>query len=802
MGLSIRRNHSPFCESTGPIVREGFVATRIRALQELEAKALLGNRSHSPMVPCPPKNGRIDETQRQYRPDTAVKPTVNVDASGCDFVKNTCEAVVLEDYEGRIGAMQSHGKRSVAASPSSNTSSHKRPIHTLQPEELLTASLELTSKGDILVDLKPSSDNLEQDEPQLQFARHTSTVHNPVRRFLERRDTETAMPDVHTLRNSVAPKHDAPLPSSPEGLMTREHHGILGPRPISVTLADASSISNSLRTEKLHGEKYGLKGRYTLPEKYLRQSVADQLGDLVESSWVEGDIESNIDTKQYACQNVATPICLADNKTDHRSPSSFDKSPPPDPSSGTASFTESENAARSKSGGHSEDHFSQHDKQIYMPPLHQEAILERQMARHMSHRGPMPPSFERSSSEGECSYFKNYTSSPAETRRAWSMRYPNHLRRSNSEVIELDHITKIETAVNQSREEDKDSKRRSTSDCVNLKAGNGHAVPEEDRPALASKPSRSGFAGLPSNRPSSRPSSRVKKYWPTHFLGDGQPMPEDSKEGKVTSTSNSQGADNIQQESRISPTELAEAVCTVPVSREGSYDGRANELNIVKRTGSMLKDYRSREEHDVPLPHSTDPLLTETEQQRGERKQTPSKSFPTSPRHNIGSGAILQSPEHWSPTDAKSVSGRSQTSSSAKAIEVPTRRSSKRAPTSPSKSASLVSATSSNTLSYQREQSSSKPQRSHFYSPRSNSPISINVRGTRVPSHEPSDSTKAERRRVPSADSLQQHSSKGLAQRRLRGSGREIKKIQVIITFDGADDLVIEAVAGDTVQRH
>ena len=50
---SIVRNHSPYCESTGPIVQEGFVAARVRALQGFSDQAQTLHRSHTPITPCP-----------------------------------------------------------------------------------------------------------------------------------------------------------------------------------------------------------------------------------------------------------------------------------------------------------------------------------------------------------------------------------------------------------------------------------------------------------------------------------------------------------------------------------------------------------------------------------------------------------------------------------------------------------------------------------------------------------------------------------------------------------------------------
>ena len=49
---SIVRDHSPYCEATGPIVHEGFVAARVRAIQE-KHDGTHQKMSHSPMTPCP-----------------------------------------------------------------------------------------------------------------------------------------------------------------------------------------------------------------------------------------------------------------------------------------------------------------------------------------------------------------------------------------------------------------------------------------------------------------------------------------------------------------------------------------------------------------------------------------------------------------------------------------------------------------------------------------------------------------------------------------------------------------------------
>lgn len=47
------RSHSTYCEATGPIVDEGFVAARIRDLQRVYHQKRMSTQSHSPMSPCP-----------------------------------------------------------------------------------------------------------------------------------------------------------------------------------------------------------------------------------------------------------------------------------------------------------------------------------------------------------------------------------------------------------------------------------------------------------------------------------------------------------------------------------------------------------------------------------------------------------------------------------------------------------------------------------------------------------------------------------------------------------------------------
>ena len=68
---SIVRNHSPYSESTGPIVQDGFVAARVRALQGFSDQTQNVTRSPYPVTPCPLQ---IYRSRNPTGPSFAFKP--------------------------------------------------------------------------------------------------------------------------------------------------------------------------------------------------------------------------------------------------------------------------------------------------------------------------------------------------------------------------------------------------------------------------------------------------------------------------------------------------------------------------------------------------------------------------------------------------------------------------------------------------------------------------------------------------------------------------------------------------------
>lgn len=86
LGTSTVRSHSPYCEATGPIVDEGFVAARIHELQKAYHQAWTPTQSHSPMSPCPiyPKLQRYEHFSRTepYEPPTGSSASQGLEQIG------------------------------------------------------------------------------------------------------------------------------------------------------------------------------------------------------------------------------------------------------------------------------------------------------------------------------------------------------------------------------------------------------------------------------------------------------------------------------------------------------------------------------------------------------------------------------------------------------------------------------------------------------------------------------------------------------------------------------------------------
>ncbi len=240
---SIVRNHSPYCESTGPIVQEGFVAARVRALQGFSDQVQNAALSHSPLTPCP-------------RPSLALKQAlVGIGLPDSGIVKRFHTQIL------------SNQDRNMVSAPGGSTS---------------------------VSGVAPSFGRQEQ-----QWSLEPTT---PSRSYIRSRDPEKLSPDmfednVHSSCAQGDTDH-VTAPILPYGPLSELHHignvhaekssrsekSILGPHAIQADLVEPRATRYFLpQTEDCNNDyqhEQALKPR---------GSIADKLISMVEQGWEGGD---------------------------------------------------------------------------------------------------------------------------------------------------------------------------------------------------------------------------------------------------------------------------------------------------------------------------------------------------------------------------------------------------------------------------------------------------------------------------------------------------------------------------------
>ena len=144
------RKHPTWCESKGPIVQDGFVAKRIKALQVLQAHSKAGRRSHSPIDSCPPKSTCNKGRRNPLEVDQDDKPLLRsaslhgyVKSRGIDGVSTRVDQRPNSDWvrKGKTHRVLSPTKitdfKGSGSIPAPTTESGDESINSLEHSELL-----------------------------------------------------------------------------------------------------------------------------------------------------------------------------------------------------------------------------------------------------------------------------------------------------------------------------------------------------------------------------------------------------------------------------------------------------------------------------------------------------------------------------------------------------------------------------------------------------------------------------------------------------------------------------------------
>lgn len=250
-GSSLIRYHSPHCESTGPIVQEGFVAARIRVFQGLQNQPSGEGHSHSPMTPCPP----IPPWLQIYEHRTPSKPALisRVSISPSDPTKSQTSKGCHKAVLAREHQTLSSGESTAVESP------NRAPFH----------------KCNILRDAsRPSTVCIQPDQ---QRSDACSTAEDCVKQ-----DTEPEILSPRAIPADMAEPSDAwPLPQANGGQVNEQP-------------------TQLLRT---------------------RRSIADKLGSMVDRGWVGCDVFGKTYNDQEAVEATPPTFHVREKRVVYRSQS-------------------------------------------------------------------------------------------------------------------------------------------------------------------------------------------------------------------------------------------------------------------------------------------------------------------------------------------------------------------------------------------------------------------------------------------------------------------------------------------------
>ena len=253
---SIVRNHSPYCESTGPIVREGFVAARVRALQGFSHPTQIGTRSHSPLTPCPPRRLHAYKLRSPPRSSSAPKSLLTrAEMPRIGSVKHIRGEILSKDNRSLVGA-SGGSARILSHAPS------------FSPQEW-QPSLELAPPGSLFVESRRAGN------PSLKLFKDT-VPSSPVQRNRE-------YIKVPSTPSSILSEDDQ-IGSVPLKASSLSREAILSPRAIQIDLVEPHATWSPFPQGDDRGTSY-FRRQVLKP----RASIADKLVSMVEQGWAEGD---------------------------------------------------------------------------------------------------------------------------------------------------------------------------------------------------------------------------------------------------------------------------------------------------------------------------------------------------------------------------------------------------------------------------------------------------------------------------------------------------------------------------------
>ena len=755
------RYHSPYCEATGPIVQDGFVASRIRTLQALSNDAFKPIRSHSPMLDCP----RPWLHDRQYH--TPPIPASPARSS-------------VEDHDGPKSETNKDDYGN-ALSNRSEKQCNEVPVEIMGLSDAVPAQR--------LIDLQ-----LQAHQVQAPIELPESSASRPSH------SDAVAIEDSTTI-----------------GRRTPSEDGILSPRAIPASLAEPSKAWR----DKSQTGSYDNDNAYNQNLRSKR-SIADRLGSMVERGWVGCDVFGKAHNGREASESIASESTPNERKKRRsRSLAEYQQRARPLSLKRHRSFSGSRVASNARKSSREKLSYENDDNRCPLwkhpkPTPGHEAVREITVRK----RGA-----QRSRCDAEVSGEENCASSSSGRHRMWSLRHLSRLRRSQSQQFELESITSGRGSSQGHEKQDRKTINHFLSS-GNTKREQGQkqqAFPDDQQDqgseitSLTPSSRRTSTNTTHSARSATRSGSWFRKYrfLPKLVPADNPPALWDFSNEDSNGSAAIRANGDSQQDSPLQSDQHEAGdskTSSLPKHEFREADSKAD-ASLMETCGSKEPGTTDKVETTPQniLPHSIELRITASpggseSSQMSEQIKSLTKPTPTASPLFAGAESPLRkherSPpklvdyfsEHQeyplpapSPTQAKH-SPKTRGTDVNLATAVPSESNGQEVTQHSPMDSQASTPTASMKFRLENSLGLISPVLSHNNTPRRRSskasPPRLDSDVTELPLEHLADLTQSS----PQVDEATQTGGRGR-----RVSEKKIKKIQVTITLDGADELVIEA---------
>ena len=781
---SIVRNHSPYCESTGPIVRDGFVAARVRALQGFSHPAQIATRSRPPLTPCPPRRLHVYKLRSPPRSSSAPKSLLTgAEMPRIGSVKHIRSEILSKDNRSLVSA-SGGSARSLGHGPS------------FLPQEQ-PPSLELATPGTLFVKSRRAGN------PSLKLFKETAPS-GPAQRNWEHIKVPSAPSGILS--------EDVQIGSVPMKVSSLSGEAILSPRAIQIDLVEPQATWSPFPHAADRGDSY-FRQEVLKP----RASIADKLVSMVEQGWAEGDpFGKGYNDNEFLTHALKSESYPRNSRPDRGDDSLSQKLGLRKVLSHSESYSVQTAPQRSE---------LQHATGRYAPPRNEpKTIVSRgsqKQTQPQAKRSPAANTNKRSNSDFGVYYLKSESAVPTREQRTWTLPLldrltskQGHIQRDVSPTLWPNHIRGYRTSA-----QDLDSTRSPPSGKGSLSQpgfdlpvlGDEQLPPDSTAVSKITGSRRSSSNTKGSTRSASRRTSFFKRFpWYKVALVDKQPEVHDSSKEGCNNSKALRSTRATQHDPEFSQIELLPGASNSHTLVECGYEenDNATKTGTPKNQGpigqqapnTLTSYYESSSQSSIQQTTSPQEMnawrVLEQTNDTPERLQKPHANSGRSAKAQPSSrsGTLTRLPSHSRSTVASldsPISGYNFQSSQPLWPEV------KEDPRMQSYDTSYANSTKLQADGkYKHGLCDSRTVQ--LDSESITSPNPSNELGSKM-DKSTSKRSGAWTDSVPAGGHRSDQDRP--VRRELKGRGNGIKKIQVTVTFDGAEDLVVEAKLKQKDQR-